>query len=233
MEPLYKSFKEYIESGEYFVDAKNWYKYKYLHPFSQRSFIFILSTIICALFIGIILNIRGLFPVVVQVKYSISADTGANKAAEIIRANSIENNPVASITDIMCRNYVLQREYYDYELLKKQFIYVKSNSTRIVFRRFYNDMSIDNSASPVLRYQKDIKRQAFVISSNLLSDTKMEVKFNSIAKNNAGEIVEDMLWLATIDYEIDEINSSLPSGSRFNFTVTDYQLKLLEDKKKK
>lgn len=233
MEPLYTSLKEYIDSGEYFTDARNWYKYKYIHPFSQRSFIFILSTIICALFIGIVININGLFPVVNQVKYSINADTGANKAAQIIRANQVNNDPTASITDILLKNYVSQRESYNYDILKKQFIYVKNNSTRIVFRRFYSYMNIDNSSSPVLRYQKDIKRSAEVLSSNFLTDTKAEVKFKGVAKNSAGEIVEDTVWLATLDYEIDAINNNLPSGSRFNFTVNDYQLKLLEDKKKK
>ncbi len=233
MEPLYKSFKEYIDSGEYFADAKHWYKYKYIHPFSQRSFVLLLSFVICAIFMGIVVNIRGIFPVIKQVKYSISAETGAHKAAQIIRANSVSNNPIASITDVLCRNYVTQRECYDYDNLKKQFIYVKNNSTRIVFRRFYNSMSIDNPTSPVLKYQKNVKRKVEVLSSDLISDSKIRIKFRSIAKNLAGEIIENMVWLANIEYEIDQINNNLPSGSRFYFIVTDYQPKLLEDKIRK
>lgn len=233
MEPLSKSLKEYIDSGEYFSDAKDWYKYKYIHPFSQRSFVFILSAIICCIFIVSVVSINDLFPIVNQVKYSINADTGINKAAAIIRADQINDNSLASIADIMLRTYVSKREYYDYDILKKQFIYVKNNSTRIVFRKFYNEMNIDNPLSPVLRYQKDIKRNSVIISSRLLTVNKAEVKFNSTAKNSAGEEVENILWLATIEYEIDQINNNLPSGSKFNFTVTDYQLKLLEDRKKK
>ena len=106
MEPLYKSLKEYIETGEYFTDARHWYKYKYIHPFSQRSFIFILSVIICVLFIGVVINIDSLFPSVIQVKYSISATTSANKTAQIIRANQIKNDPQSSVTDILIKNYV-------------------------------------------------------------------------------------------------------------------------------
>ena len=134
MEPLYKSLKEYIETGEYFTDARHWYKYKYIHPFSQRSFIFILSVIICVLFVGVVININSLFPSVIQVKYSISATTSANKTAQIIRANQIKNDPQSSVTDILIKNYVLSREKYSYSDLKKQFIFVKNNSTRIVFR---------------------------------------------------------------------------------------------------
>ena len=233
MEPLYKSLKEYIETGEYFTDAKHWYKYKYIHPFSQRSFIFILSVIICALFIGVVINIDSLFPSVIQVKYSISATTSANKTAQIIRANQIKNDPQSSVTDILIKNYVLSREKYSYSYLKKQFIFVKNNSTRIVFRRFYNFMNIDNPSSPVLKYQKNTKRSAKIISTSYPGKTKAIVKFNSIVQNSAGEIAEDIVWQATIDYEIDKINPNLPSGSRFNFTVTDYQLKLIKDRSQK
>jgi type IV secretion system protein VirB8 len=226
MEPLYKSLKTYVESGEYFIDTQNWYKYKYLHPFSHRSFLFILTVTILVLFTSIIINIYNLFPIITPVRYSILT-------AQIINADQIENNPLASIADIMLRKYVIQRETYDYNDLKKQFIYIKNNSTRIVFRRFYNFMNINNASSPVLLYQKDIKRTVSIISSHLISDTKTEIKFNSIARNGNGEIVEDMNWRAVVDYEIDQIDTNLPPESRFNFAVTDYQVQLLEDKKQK
>lgn len=233
MEPIYKSLQDYIKSGEYFADAKKWYRFKYIKPFSQRSFIFILSAIICALFTGVVINIQALFPSVIQVKYFINADTSSNKTAQIIRANQIANDPLASVKDILIRNYVLSRESYDYDKLKKQFVFVKNNSTRIVFRRFYNFMNIDNPSSPVMQYQKSVTKNSRISSATYPSSTKAIVNFNSIAKNSSGETVEDVVWQATIDYEIDKINPNLPSGTRFNFTVTDYQLKLLEDRKNK
>lgn len=94
-------------------------------------------------------------------------------------------------------------------------------------------MNINNASSPVLLYQKDIKRTVSIISSTSLSDTKTEIKFHSIARNITGDIVEDMIWRAVVDYEIDQIDTNLPPESRFNFAVTDYQVQLLEDKKQK
>ena len=94
-------------------------------------------------------------------------------------------------------------------------------------------MNIDNPSSPVLKYQKNTKRSAKIISTSYPGKTKAIVKFNSIVQNSAGEIAEDIVWQATIDYEIDKINPNLPSGSRFNFTVTDYQLKLIKDRSQK
>ncbi|MDP5083628.1 MAG: VirB8/TrbF family protein [Rickettsiaceae bacterium] len=233
MEPLYTSLREYIQSGDYYTDAKHWYKHKYIHPFSQRSFVLLLSVIICVLFLGVLVNINGLFPSVIQVKYSITADTSSNKTAQILRANQVNNNPLASVADIIIRNYILQREAYNYDNLKKQFVFVKNNSTRIVFRRFYNFMNIDNPSSPVMLYQKSIQRVPVIISTTYPTPSKAIIKFNSTARNSAGENIENMVWQATIDYEIDKIDPNLPNGTRFNFTVTDYQLKLIEDKRSK
>jgi type IV secretion system protein VirB8 len=185
------------------------------------------------LFLGILVNINSLFPSVIQVKYSISADSSSNKTAQILRANQIDNNSLSSIADIIIKNYVTKRESYNYDDLKKQFIFIKSNSTRIVFRRFYNFMNIDNPSSPVMLYQKYIQRIPKIISTTYLTQSKVIVKFNSRARNSAGENIENMVWQATIDYEIDKIDPNLPNGTRFNFTVTNYQLKLIEDKRSK
>jgi type IV secretion system protein VirB8 len=233
VKPSYTSLKEHIESGQYFVDAKKWYKEKYIEPFTQRSFLFVLTSIILIVLIGIIIHIMSLFPSVTQVKYSVNTRTASDKAAQIIQANQIKGKPLASITDILVKNYVIQREEYNYESLKKQFTFIKNNSTRIAFRRFYNFMNIDNPSSPILKYQKNIKRDATIISTKYPRRNRSIVTFYSKVKNSVGEISEDMVWQATIDYEIDKINLNLPSGSRFNFTVTDYQLKLLQDRSKK
>ncbi len=60
------------------------------------------------------------------------------KIATIKPANEIPNNPLGSIGNIMVSNYVLRREAYDYDRLKEQFAYVQNNSTKIIFRKFYN-----------------------------------------------------------------------------------------------
>lgn len=91
-------------------------------------------------------------------------------------------------------------------------------------------MNLDNPSSPVLKYQKDKKGSIKDISTSCPTKTKTIVNFNSIVQNSTGEISENIVWQATINYEIDKTNPNLLSGSRFNFTVTDYQLKLIEDR---
>jgi len=232
MEPILNSVQEYIKSGEYFKDARSWYNFKYIYPLSQRSFLLIVCTFLLALLIGVMLNISNLFPIVNQVRYSLKASS-YQSSASITKANLIKNNPIASIADIMVKNYLIHREEYDYDNLKKQFVFVQNNSTRIVFRKFFNYMNIDNPTSPILRYQKYIRRSVNILSATYSKSDEVIITFNSIAKNAGGEIFENMVWEATVNFEIDKINLDLPPDSRFNFAVTNYRLKLLQDKMSK
>lgn len=231
MKPIYTSLSEYIKSGDYFRDARIWYRHKYIYPFSQRSFVLLLSFIICALFLGLTLNIKGLFPYVTQVKYVITTNVPDGKDLKITHANQIKNEPSQSLLEIMLKNYVTTRESYRYEDLHQQFIFIKNNSTRIVFHSFYNFMNIDNSSSPLMLYQKTMHKYPKIISIEYTDTKRAIVKFNSIVENSIGEITQKSVWQATIDYEIDKIQADLPAGTRFNFTITNYQLKLLEGEK--
>lgn len=230
VEPVQESIKELIESGKYYADAKSWYRYKYIQPISQRSYVLLFSSVAIVVFLGIVVNIRGLLPLTVQIKYLINAEASANKTAQILRANQIKGASATSVADILVKNYILKRESYKYEDLKSQFIFVKNNSTRIVFRKFYNFMNIDNPASPVMTYQKSIKRTPKIISTQHPSRNKVIVKFNTTAQDTYGAQIENIVWQATIGYEMDDINPNLPNNTRFNFTITDYQLTMLKNK---
>lgn len=229
---LHHSLKEYVESGNYFKDAVKWYESKYLYPFSQRSFVLTLALVVLILLTGVSLYINSLFPLTLQVKYSIQANVAENKAARITRADQIREEALASVTDIMIRNYIHKRESYIFSDLKLQFTYIKNNSTRIMFRRFYNNMSIDNPSSPVLRFRKAGRREITILDTNYPERSKAQVRFASVGINENGELIENIVWLATIGYEIDKIDPNLPPGTRYNFTVTSYEAKLLQDKLK-
>lgn len=221
--------EEYIKSGEYFADARTWYNFKYLNPLPQKSFLLIVCSVLLIISVIVGLNLRSLFPIVKQIRYSLSTDS-YQSSANIIKANVISKDPLASIADIMVKNYLIRREEYDYDRLKDQFIFIQNNSTRIVFRKFFNFMDIDNPNSPVMLYQKYTRRSVKILSVSYPKQDEAIITFSTLAKTSGGEIFENMLWQATINFEIDKINLSLPSDTRFNFVVTNYRLKLLEDK---
>ncbi|MFU7502955.1 MAG: hypothetical protein ACE1S7_06095 [Candidatus Tisiphia sp.] len=84
-----------------------------------------------------------------------------------------------------------------------------------------------------MRYQKSLKRSVNIASVVYHKNNKAKVIFTSLAQNASNDILENMVWQATINFEIDAINIHLPPNSRFNFAVTGYKLKLIEDKSKK
>lgn len=219
--------QEYIKSGEYFVDARQWYIHKYTYPITQRSINCVLAFAIFLLLICIIYNIYNIFPLKTPVRYTVLAES-EQTTSSIIPADQIPNNSLGSIADIMVKNYVNTREKYDVLSLKNQFQFIKNTSTRMVFKDFYNFMNIDNPLSPMMRYQKYVKRTIKIISSTYPQKDAAVVRFIASAKDSMGEVFENSEWQATLNFQIDRIDVSLPPDTKFNFFVTSYKLKLLK-----
>lgn len=232
MDPILSSVQEYIKSGEYFADAKKWYNLKYVTPLSQRSLLFLTCAVFLILLITICASINVLLPIKQKVSYAIQSKT--EKHATITNTNkTTRHDPYTSLANIMVKNYLTRRETYSYNTIKEQFTFIQNTSTRIVYMQFANFMNIDNPLSPVMRYQKLFRRSVVISSITNINNNEVTVIFESLAKNTAGEVLENMVWEATIGFIMDPINSDLAPGSPYNFTVTSYKLKLLKDKNKK
>ncbi len=231
MDNIVRALREYVNSGEYFTEARKWYHDKYITPLCFRSMAmcFVVFALLMLSILGS--NIHYLLPLVKYLEYSITIDGGkAENGARIIKADSISNNPLQSISKILLEDYVKIRERYSYGNLEEQFRYVKATSSRLVFKRFDNYLSIDNQDSPVLRYQRDGHRIIVVNDVKFIDSNTAEVTFDSETKDASNQIFESMSWIATIDFESDQIKLGQPSDTPFNFVVTDYKLKLIKDK---
>jgi type IV secretion system protein VirB8 len=137
MDQISKSVQEYVKSGEYFADAKEWHSFKYLYPLTQRSWLVICAGIILLLFTIIALGFSSLLPIVKKIHYSLYTPDIYNSVAVITNAGQISNNPRASIADVMVRDYITHKEQFDYDRLREQFTYMQNSSTKVMFRKFY------------------------------------------------------------------------------------------------
>ncbi|MEG8229986.1 virB8 family protein [Candidatus Rickettsia tasmanensis] len=232
MDPLTNAIQEYIKSGEYFIDARKWYNFKYILPLSHRSLLLFICTIFTLLLTLICISINILLPINKKVSYLIK-DDAEKQAAVTNTKHSTLANPYISIANIMLQNYVNQREEYNYDILKEQFTFIKNASTSIVYMQFANFMNIDNPLSPVIRYQKLYRRSINILSVNNVNDNEAVVTFESLAKNSTGAILENMVWEARIGFIMDSISTNTSPDMPFNFTVTSYKLKLLRNKNQK
>ncbi|XVN40983.1 MAG: VirB8/TrbF family protein [Rickettsia endosymbiont of Argas persicus] len=231
MDPVLSAIQEYIKSGEYFIDARKWYSFKYIMPVSHRSLIFLICIVFTILLTINCININVLLPLNERISYLIKSNT--EKHATIINTKqSALRDPYNSVANIMLKNYVKRREEYNYDLLEQQFIFIKNSSTSIIYMQFVNFMNIDNPLSPVMRYQKSFRRSININSVQNINNNEAIITFESLAKNSMGEVLENMLWEAKIGFIMDSIGVNLPPDIPFNFTVTSYKLKLLKDKSK-
>jgi type IV secretion system protein VirB8 len=226
------SLKQLIESGEYFEEAKRWYKTSYIHPFSQRSFLLIISVISLVVFFSILVNIYNLFPMKREVQYIINSADLTDKSVKIYKATYDERDVQLSITNILVNKYIIAREKYNYQDLKKQFTYVKNNSTRVVFQRFLSFMNIDNSESLILKYQKNVNRDVTIVASSYPDQNSAIVTIHTVAKDITGKKYEDKLWQIKLQFDIDQVDIDVASGQKFNFTVTNYETIMLKDNSK-
>ncbi|AJQ51661.1 virB8 family protein [Rickettsia conorii] len=232
MDPLTNAIQEYIKSGEYFIDARKWYNFKYILLLNHRSLLLLICTIFTLFLTLICININILLPINKKVSYLIKDD--AEKQATVTNTkHSTLANPYISVANIMLQNYVTQREEYNYDILKEQFTFIKNASTSIVYMQFANFMNIDNPLSPVIRYQKLYRRSINILSINNINDNEAVVTFESLAKNSTGAILENMVWETRIGFIMDSISTSTSPDMPFNFTVTSYKLKLLRNKNQK
>lgn len=226
--------KEYINSGMYFSDSRKWYNYKYLSAITHKIWAFYVAAALIIMLATISLNINKLLPINQTIGYAIAVEHKNSiheESAKIIDMDSADGTtPTHFIASNLLKSYVQNRENYDYQNLSKQFLHVRDASTKIVFKRFYSYMSIDNPDSPVLRYQKYAKRQVEVSDIKFISDNNAVVTFMSIARDTNGKIFENLHWQANITYEMGDMKIKLPTGSKFDFLVTDYKLRILEEK---
>jgi type IV secretion system protein VirB8 len=230
-----KGLKEHIESGDYFKGAREWYNYKYLLPFTHKVWLSYATMLLVLMLLALTININKLLPIKQKLTYAINVSTNigvgeANARIEDMRGEA-KITPTRFIASNLLGSYVMNRENFNYSNLSKQFQYMQNTSTRLVYRRFYNYMSVNNPDSPVMRYQQYAKRNITISKIDFVSDNEAIVYFNSIAKDSSGEMFENLNWSAKITFEMGEFGKRLPTGSQFKFTVNDYNLKLLGEAK--
>jgi len=227
-----ENLKEYIESKEYFRDARLWYNWKYMLPMSHRVWFFYAALTTSLILISLAINVNKLLPIKQKLTYAIKVISDIREGetqAQVIEMNGFTgpDAPFKFIASNLIRNYITSREDFDYSMLKQQFQYIKATSTRLVFRRYYNYMSVNNPESPVMRYQQYATRKININSIKFTTDRHAIITFTSSAKDSNGNKFENLKWEANLSFNMGQVGKRSPTGTEFKFLVTDYKLKLL------
>lgn len=211
---------------EYYKDGILWYYTVYIEPLRERSVVFTIAVFMWLVALVAATSTYSMLPLKRQIEYGSFTDDVFKKRAKIIKASSY-NDPLSSIAKILVEHYVYKRESYNYDTLKSQLLYLKNHSSSLIFKKFYNYISLDNPQSPVLKYQRDISRNVNIVSTKLHPEEKaFTITFYTTAIHE-GKIVERIMWEANLNYEIDQIDLKAKHGTPFKFVITNYKLKLL------
>ena len=216
-----------FDKEQYYADAKEWYYDIYLEPLRERSVLMVAAVFMFLIALLVGLSMYSMLPLERQIEYGSFTEDVFKKRSKIAKASTYANDPISSIAKILSEYYVIKRESYGYEGLKSQLSYIKTHSSSLIFKKFYNYITLDNPQSPVLKYQKDVYRVVNVVSTRLKNnEQEFTITFYTTAIHE-GKAIERIMWEAQLNYEIDRIDLRAKHGTPFKFVVTNYKLKLL------
>ena len=224
----YISLKEEVVSGLYYKEMIKFYNHGYINPFIERSFLYVVSSVLLILTSVLLYRIYDIFPLEREVRYVVNLKNQRVKKTSIVKADYYSNNAESSMAKILAEKYLQKREEYDYSRIESQLKYILGASSKLEFRKYYNYINVDNPDSPILKYKKDIKRSV-VIKSVAIDEQndKFTIVFESKALNKNDEVVENNIYQATLNYIMKNMKSDDKNTKNF-FSVIDYKVKLIK-----
>lgn len=222
------NLKENLASGLYYQEMLKFYNSGYINPFIERSFLYVASSFLFILLLILLYRIYDIFPLEREVRYIVNLKNQYAKKTTIIKANYYPNNAESSIAKILAEKYLKKREEYDYAKIEGQLKYILGSSSKLEFRKYYNYINIDNPESPILKYKKDIKRYINIKSVELdEQNDKFTIVFETTALNKNGEVIENNIYKATLNYIMKNMKSDDRTAKNF-FSIIGYKVKLIK-----
>lgn len=236
MDKINESIKALKESGEYFSDSIRWYERKYLYVIAERSYLILLSIIFIVGLIISYYNINNLLPMNKKVEFAIFTDNSLDYYSRILKLQQKDDlNTEELIAKYLINYYVIMRENYDFNNLKEQEEYIKNNSSKQAFKNFKNYMSLTNVNSPILVFQKRIKKSIKITSIDFpqeynygMTPEYAVVKFIAKVYDPLSGITRDSTWLANVNFYLPNIKNVINNRSSFQFIVNDYRVQQIK-----
>ncbi|MBL0318907.1 MAG: hypothetical protein IPP74_06425 [Alphaproteobacteria bacterium] len=228
MERVSIATPEYIESGHYYEDARDWYNTRYILPINERTQYIIFSAISLFLLAVMLFNITLLFPTETKVPFFSKVDNFAKQYSVITPLGDPGLTVNQSIAKYLISRYIKAREeYYPSNAdIEKKFYFVHQNSSAPLFKVYQEHMSTSDPDSPLLKYQltstRTIEILNIIFDENPQHPETMVVTFRATVNTN--QVKETTNWQATLSFNLSDPVVSLYNNVPFEFTVTNYEV---------
>jgi len=187
-----------VKDGTYFKDGIEWYFFRYVNPFCERTIFSFAAIVACVIFYCLITMIEGAFPLVEKEPIIIRAIDQSQYFPNLIPLKphakgigSDKYDPTITTVDEAILKYLLtvyisDREGYDYskaetEEVTNKFKRLRNTSSDTEYRDFQLYMSKDNPDSPILNFGEKVSKTIQVNSVRFIK--KEPTNLTDKAKN--------------------------------------------------
>jgi type IV secretory pathway component VirB8 len=228
MDEVSRSILHNVRTGQYFVDARSWYIRKHVYPVVERSIMVIVATVFAVMAMYIAYVLSNLFPYKQEIPLILKLEDTMAHYPVVNGIGQDGEKAEYSLAKYFAKKYVLERENYSYHTLEKQINKVKNISSKYVFKKFYEGISLENPNSPVLLYQKNITRKIEILSVMPGDEGSVIVKYTATLHNYKGEKTETSTWIANVSYDMADIRLVLEKKADLDFVITDYNVQQIK-----
>lgn len=190
--------RDSVKDGSYFKDGLNWYFFRYVNPFCERTVLSFASIAACIICYCLVIMIKGAFPLVQKDPIIIRSYDESRFFPNLIPLKPHSSGPGSekydpaittvdeAIAKYLVSVYVTNREGYDFSAaevdeVNTKFNHIRNTSVDSEYREFQSYMSKDNPDSPILNFGRNISKTIEIKSVKFVK--KEEKDFTSKAKN--------------------------------------------------
>jgi type IV secretion system protein VirB8 len=210
----------------YFSEAKAWHTERYEMMESSRNYFRLASCVLLGLNALLLASVIVILPLK-SVQYrviEVNKQTG-----EVSPLNNVEGKPYSAdwTTDrFFISQYVLYRESYNYQDIRRAFNQVLATSDRKIGEMYSHEIVSDNPKSPINTLKDNFYRETNVKSINRLNNNTALVRYQIITHNKMN-LNEDKTeeFQAVIKWEYGKPSEILENRDKnpLGFFVTYYQ----------
>ena len=228
-----ESYSDYIKSGQYFKDARQWYAALFIAPFVQRSWLFVLATFIGLFFIMGIYNVMHILPLEDKVPYILEVDDSLTQSATIEPLSSKDEDAWVSVAMHLVKDYVSVRESYRFsefrdKKLEQRKQRIRKSSSKNVYQEYASLLNDSNPRSPIRLYRNEAVRNVEFdkVSFTRLDETsaKVDVQFTATVNELKTNKETSSKWKAELYFQLPVIDPEAQKGVTLSFLVTSYKV---------
>ncbi len=233
MDSTNKFISQEIDSGRYFSEAREWYKYVFVKPASDAAFMIVVSSIVLIVLTISLSSIYSIYPMIQKVKIVVFLEDTINFYPNLKRISDQNKTVKQAVIEYLCSKYVKSKEGYDKKKFKANYNFILRSSAKNIFANYYQKLTEENEDDTDYSIAK-LNKIGGKINIEIIStsfdkkNNRVTVKFHKKIYNKVGKALSDLILEAQIKYYISDYDFTKSTNTKLKFIVTQYELKQIK-----